>query len=48
MEVEMKIRGLMMDPVTNMPISSSGQNREARIPKRSTGADRLVGAMKAL
>jgi len=27
--------------------SPSGPNREARVPKRSTGADRLVGAMKA-
>ena len=28
--------------------SPSGQNREARVPKRSTGADRLVRARKAL
>ena len=27
--------------------SPSGQNREARVPKRGTGADRLVVAMKA-
>ena len=28
--------------------STSGENREARVPMRSTGADRPVGAMKAL
>ena len=27
--------------------SPSGENREARVPMQSTGADRLVGAMKA-
>ena len=27
--------------------SPSGENREARVPMRSTGADRFVGAMKA-
>ena len=27
--------------------SSSGQNRKASVPMRSTGTDRLVGAMKA-
>jgi len=28
--------------------STSGENREARVPKQSIGADRSVWAMKAL
>ena len=39
----------LQEPVAPMQgRSSSGENRKARVPMRSTGADRPVGAMKAL